>query len=174
MLAPHVAANEPKSSSMNADMLSPSGMYRQRYVRVMVYLAQIAADLIAIPTSFAIAAPIMTQEGLRAEDGLLALMTSAIFILVSFYARTYSFMAMQSVHVAVTRAIHAWLVTLGLVLLIVFTRKQGDEFSRAVFLAAGVGAAFIMVFTRVILVKWVRSRLRSSSCANCSSKTVFR
>ncbi|WP_375396499.1 sugar transferase [uncultured Sphingomonas sp.] len=134
------------------------GIHRSRLVRIMVYVALILADIIVIGlTPFTLAT--LLSDGLRPEDAILTVLTMPVFVIVTFYTRSYTFPAMHSLQAAGMRVVHAWLVTLAIVLLIVFSSKQSEAFSRSIFLLSACVALPIMIWIRIAAVRFVRSRL---------------
>lgn len=135
--------------------------YRARRIRIAVYVCQMVVDLLTILMTFIIMSPVVTGYYLRNEDTALAVVAIVIYFIVSFSVRNYSFSAIQSANIAIARVAHAWFLTLGIVLFIIFTTKQGDQFSRAVFLAAGLGAGVAMAAAHVVAVALVRAYLKA-------------
>jgi lipopolysaccharide/colanic/teichoic acid biosynthesis glycosyltransferase len=133
--------------------------FNARYVRIAVCALTIAVDTLVVVATFFFASFAALSSKLRSDDLLMMLLTVILFVIVSFYARTYSVIASKSHWVAARRVIHAWTVTLALILLVFFTVKSSSSLSRSVFLTSALLGPPLIIAARAAIVTFVRRKL---------------
>lgn len=126
--------------------------------RLIVYFAQMALDLSAIIAGFAIAG-IVRHGGIGATIDSAALLTLLpVFLVISFYAGTYSFEGLSTSR-GLQRAITSLALALAFNVLAAFAIKEGSNLSRIfMFLGAAI-AAVLLIVERLIMKRFVRTQL---------------
>lgn len=128
-------------------------------VRLLVYLVQALLDAAAVVLGLVLADMLAHSQLARPDDAIGYWTVVPIFILVNFYARSYSFEAMNSVSTAILRVAGALGVTLAIHLMLSFALKGSGDLSRLVFFGGAALSLILLVMVRLPIIWAVRNGL---------------
>lgn len=127
-------------------------------VRLGFYALQAFLDLIAMASGVLLGFLLRSGGQQVAGQPSSIPVMMLVFGVATFYLRGYSYVALFSARRGIARVLGALLVTLGVNLLLIFSLKQSEQWSRVVFFVGAGIAAGLLVAGR-LAVAWLVSRL---------------
>jgi len=126
--------------------------------RVIMRLALMAGDLVALALAFGLAALLYQRVNINAADNLKTLLyvTLPIYIAVAINGKAYDFDSLRYFRISAKRALVSFILTVGMVTLAAFFLKAGQDFSRMVF---GIGTALgvpALIVARLAVIRTTR------------------
>ncbi|BBD99698.1 hypothetical protein SAMIE_1031990 [Sphingobium amiense] len=141
---------------------SPERSYRQplstEALRVVIYLTQMAFDLVAVLIGFGLSGLIRLGDVVFDSTALISLLP--IFLIISFYSGAYSYEGITT-RSGISRVLTSLAIALGFYALVRFAIKEAPELSR-IYIFLGIAIASLMlILQRLILMRLVRDKLNS-------------
>lgn len=150
LMMPTVASRSKKTDSVVPDTLRMSrGGLDRRTVRVLLYLALMVTDIIAIALGFGLGALLKGSYWMSLGYANIGWIVAPLHVIIALKIGAYSRSAVTSRLDSFRLASYGFLAAVGLTMLLIFFMKEGDDLSRI-----GVGSALLAAICLIGLFRF--------------------